>query len=818
MGAHILNLHKKIIVLFLSIFSCATAIAGFHKISFVSADSFPQINSLALPDILIRAPRKKYTVQGDTISYTVSNYLKADTKKVEDLFKQMEGFRVDDRGKIFFNGKEVDRILVDGDDLAGSEYGIVSKNIQAGLVDRVQVYEHYSENRLLKGVEHSGKVALDLRFRVDKKDKLNGNAELGYGLTGKHNIDLNMIGIFKKFKSAAFFDKNDIGRIANSNNIRFDQGMNQSESFSKIKIQKDPFEFSSFPVLPLSQNYSNINRDNNISLIGTVKLSKFQTIRYMSSLYTFRQQNNIYQIFSFFAPGYPNWNRNETTRSFSKQNINDMGIYYKADKLKNRVSDYSISWLHTQDDVNYFNQRKGFIDDSLQENKQSIQKNISFNGKETIRMGKGLVVITTMNIDHSLLDARFDNSYLPPIVIQEFSFKGSRQVYYSGRTSKGLSTLIYFKNRQLTTSAGAHYYSEFNKMESLQDRLQSDFILNRNPLNLFYREYKTLGKFDYSISKKTFVQVDLGAGKGVVNILPDKKFADMLFHTRIEVGHQKTPFNKWGAAISIEKQKPMTSMIIPVPIYGHNATVLFGLENPAFPLTKNIELNYQRSDFYRGLQYSFSLLGSIINNDNAIAYFNYSDHSVRFYFRADKTVQFNTNLHVEKYFSLPRIKSSLESTHFLMCSPEKINGIDTRQYLGSHSFKFNMISNWTRMFNVEVSSSMILASVSAMRKWFDPNNSIFQRSHFIKFKLHPHKKVYTNFQITAINYKGVKPFFGGNVNLQWQVFKSLQASVLFHNIFNNTRFIEMQNQLYSSRSTAYTLQKRYFLFSLQFDL
>ncbi len=56
-----------------------------------------------------------------------------------------------------FNGKEVDRILIEGEDLTEKNYQLLSRNLNANLVDKVQVINNFSTDRLLKEVDNSGK-------------------------------------------------------------------------------------------------------------------------------------------------------------------------------------------------------------------------------------------------------------------------------------------------------------------------------------------------------------------------------------------------------------------------------------------------------------------------------------------------------------------------------------------------------------------------------------------------------------------------------------------------------------------------------------
>ena len=289
----------------------------------------------SLPTIIIKSPSRRYKINGDTISYPVLSYLKVDIKKAEDLFRQLEGFKVDDRGRIFFNGKEVNRILVDGEDLVGDQYRILSKNIQAGLIDKVKVYTHYNQNRILKDVEYVEEVAIDLRFREDKKNKLNGSIETGFGNRGKHNMDIDAVGIFKKFKSVAFFDKNNIGRIAYLNDFSSGNGNAEYPSNEKNDNQPSPLAFPviSFPEIPAS--YINDNRDQHLSLIGSFKAGRFRSIKIAASIAGLQNKNSGTKNIQFLLPGNESWYRKDDYRNAENRCIQDFKVSYKVDNELN---------------------------------------------------------------------------------------------------------------------------------------------------------------------------------------------------------------------------------------------------------------------------------------------------------------------------------------------------------------------------------------------------------------------------------------------------------------------------------------------------
>lgn len=63
-------------------------------------------------------------------------------------------------GKIKFEDTEIEKIMIDSDNFFNKGYILLSKNMLSEPLDKIEVLQKYSNNKLLKGIENSNKVAL----------------------------------------------------------------------------------------------------------------------------------------------------------------------------------------------------------------------------------------------------------------------------------------------------------------------------------------------------------------------------------------------------------------------------------------------------------------------------------------------------------------------------------------------------------------------------------------------------------------------------------------------------------------------------------
>ncbi len=132
--------------------------------------------STALSEVEIIAHREKSYYRGDTLTFTADSFKTKANATVEDLLKKLPGFRVDAAGKITIQGKEVDRVLVDGDEFFGTDPTVATRNLNAASIANVQVYEKKNESTE-EGKSETLKV-LNLQMKDGAKNGYFGKASV----------------------------------------------------------------------------------------------------------------------------------------------------------------------------------------------------------------------------------------------------------------------------------------------------------------------------------------------------------------------------------------------------------------------------------------------------------------------------------------------------------------------------------------------------------------------------------------------------------------------------------------------------------------
>ncbi|TGD58738.1 carboxypeptidase-like regulatory domain-containing protein [Flavobacterium humi] len=143
---------------------------------------------VALNEVIVQNERA-ITIKQDTIIMNANAFSKGNETVVEDLLKNLPGINVSEDGTIRVGNQEIEKVMVEGDDFFERGYKLLTKNMNANTIDKIEIYKKYSSNRLLKGIENSNKVALNLKLKKGLKMQWFGNIDAGYGLISENRYE-----------------------------------------------------------------------------------------------------------------------------------------------------------------------------------------------------------------------------------------------------------------------------------------------------------------------------------------------------------------------------------------------------------------------------------------------------------------------------------------------------------------------------------------------------------------------------------------------------------------------------------------------------
>lgn len=122
--------------------------------------------------ISIKASKVKASVveeKGDTVSYSAGAFSDGTERALGELLEKLPGISVTQSGGILYNGSHINKFYIEGLDLMGAGYGVITKNLSPDKIAKVEVYKRHQPIRALVGVQQTDKSAINIVLKEDAR-------------------------------------------------------------------------------------------------------------------------------------------------------------------------------------------------------------------------------------------------------------------------------------------------------------------------------------------------------------------------------------------------------------------------------------------------------------------------------------------------------------------------------------------------------------------------------------------------------------------------------------------------------------------------
>ncbi|WP_088324033.1 carboxypeptidase-like regulatory domain-containing protein [Polaribacter tangerinus] len=483
-----------------------------------------------LKEIIVESKRK-IKVDKDTITYNLPNFINKTEESLEDVIKKLPGLDVSNEGTITFNGKSIEKILIEGEDLVSKNYKILSKNLDANLLKNVQILRNHNDNPLKKKFTKSEKIAINISIKDNKKNILFGTVKAGAGTSKRYNTTVNIGFLKKQIKLLQLSKLNNNGYLSNltNTNVTSDEiSLHIDENKSPLINIETNKNFSTKKGF-LNDEEAVLNKSNSNSLTLSKKLSPSTTLRFLtfynkddidfeknsSSLFNIKENPVLIQENILGANTLKDFTTNMEVKFYNE------GNWYLT--FENEIKKQKNNWLENLSTDNNFN--------TLFKNKNNNEKLYVFNHfRATYRPSKYFILEnylyqTTSNLNETYFTTasrfNFDNGQPIHQTLNKnnnflgwkskVSFKKSKQIY-------SLNTLIekenyFFNNHIKNTQNNTNLITNNVKQNIFNIGLQLNFEHNFNNYKKIKLEattiYKTINDADTVINRYVFPNVKI---------------------------------------------------------------------------------------------------------------------------------------------------------------------------------------------------------------------------------------------------------------------------------------------------------------------
>ena len=423
-----------------------------------------QTNAVLLKEAVVTAQAPQVQVVEDTIQFNSSAYRTPQGAVLQDLVEKLPGAEVDESGNVKINGKDISKVMVNGEEFFGGDVSTALKNLPVEMIDKLKTYDKKSDLARITGIDDGEEeTVLDLTVKKEMNTGWFGNVDGAIGTKDRYSAR----GMINYFRGST-----QVSLIGSMNNVN-DQGFSGGGGGPRW------------------------NRNNGLTTkkwVGLNFFTKNEKIELGGSArynYTGNDVSSIGSTEDFLTSGNSFSNSNSQARNNSKDFHADFRMEWKPDTMTNIIFRPNVSFSKTDnlsssesgtfnsdpyslvDEPNdYLNLEKIMMDDPLED----IRVNAINSG--TLTDGKDLSVNGTLQVNRKLSST-------------------GRNLTFRGRFSYGDNV-----NKQYTESE-THYFQLLNYLQT------GDSILIRNQyIHTPTKDFNYRAQLTYSepIAKNTFLQ------------------------------------------------------------------------------------------------------------------------------------------------------------------------------------------------------------------------------------------------------------------------------------------------------------------------
>ncbi|MBC7536622.1 MAG: outer membrane beta-barrel protein [Ferruginibacter sp.] len=564
----------------------------------------------------------KIQIKEDTVSFLIDSSMYRKNDNVEELLKRLPGVQVDKSGTVTAQGKEVTKVKVNGKEFFGGDVRTATRELNADMVDRIQVIDDYGDQAAFTGVKDGDPTkTLNIQLKKDKNKGYFGNVTAGAGTDQRYvtslsvnkfnnNQQLSLLGNWNN-TNASLFNFGAIGGAMGSMISSMARGMGIGQGGGGVAATLGNFGINDGvgTTRSIGMNYRD-EWGKQISAYGSYSYSQ----KSITTIKTTTQQNADRQ--------FPNTNTHNSNDYTATDNHRfSFNIEYKLDSFNYFKFTPAISYRKTNSDYRdeyvYLNEpgqkiNNGSILEKAISKAPNINGNLLFNHRFH---KKGRTMSVNLNAGNSSTNGTDDfnnpNTYYLPgnIIVDSNSHQyipqdnsnrnyGARISYIEPLSKKKSLEFSYAYNYQYTDNSRQTFIVDANSNnKTLSDSLSSIYdnvyITNRYGVN--YRA--TEKKYNYTVGlsvqpgsiRSTSLKAVNNYTQQLVNFFPVVRFAYNFSRSR--------SFNVNYNGVT---NQPGYTQLNPVRDESNSQNIIIGNPGLRPEFTNTFSTRYNNFDFISG--------------------------------------------------------------------------------------------------------------------------------------------------------------------------------------------------------------------------
>lgn len=145
-------------------------------------------DSIVLDEAVVTGNLPKMQMVGDTLMFNADAYHMPEGAVLEELIQKLPGAEVDDNGNITINGKQINKILLDGKEFFVGNNAMATKNLPTDIIDKLKVYDEKSDQARVTGIDDGVEnPVIDIKIKKNMNMGYMFNGDAGYGTHDRYS-------------------------------------------------------------------------------------------------------------------------------------------------------------------------------------------------------------------------------------------------------------------------------------------------------------------------------------------------------------------------------------------------------------------------------------------------------------------------------------------------------------------------------------------------------------------------------------------------------------------------------------------------------
>ncbi len=767
--------------------------------------------------LIIRKLPEKIIVKKDTISYSAKQIADSDDRKLVDLIDNVPFLNYNEQtGVITYKNVAITTITINGKNIVDSNYGVIAKNLNIDMIDRLETIDNYSDNPITKAFQTDDKKsinillnknALQLTTALELQGVSFDSLKPGGGIALTTTVFNEIINSFNDLSL------NNIGVNPTSLNPE-----NVSDTFEKNyygNTLKGLFDTS----IGLQDSYGisqgTVNNNLNTSLNSVLSLNNITDLKINVDYF-----NDTFEIQKLNAISYLNTENTLNTSLFSEARLKPEFIDLRLN-LQSRLTPKQLLKFYSVIDRN----SKDIVNNAVRSDMEafnilnkSTYSNINLGSEYSLSLKMNTALKIDANLNYEENESNFMSSpgFINP---QSLTASNSSQQYLLKQLRYNVNSHYYYKKNKHSIVAGiSHFLKDLNVNSLTQFTTANDLLANT--INLTQSNFLASVNYGYELGKIKFTAAprfvyfnqDLNSNdntlsKNVTKLLPMLKVNYTLKNGLVFInGKRDVQQLKLDNAFQSPLLLDEFTLVRNIPSLDiiTSDSVTLGLLLSGEDITSN---NFQLFATYISSNALFlpqlAISEDIVLITNELQYLN------------NETLQVNAGY--VQFLNELNMSVNVAPSFQYTFSPGRI---DESTVSGIRSYNYGAKLELNSAFSGFFNFSSITEFNSSNSKFGESSFSNSRFTQFLKLRIRPTNKISTsityNYFIPEIDQKYSIGFLGASINLDY--FKDVKFSLIGRNLTNNIEIESIQIDAFSRSLSSQNVLPRYFGFRLEFDL